>query len=157
MSSAPKQRRVLLRDQPVDIFVAGYLLTKDMVKHLCLLAYGATQADIDHFGALDFAALYYSERDVIESPSLIPVTYYNHSNTIEDGWLLPGRAAFHNPRVSPPKLEYDKATKAYLDQWLPPHLLKRDEFKGIRYVQTPWPRGVVRACHPFIIAFTPGY
>ncbi|KAI0716855.1 hypothetical protein C8Q76DRAFT_795096 [Earliella scabrosa] len=131
--------------QSIDICVAGYLLTEEMVKHLCLLHYGATQADIDHFGALDFAACHWEQLKALESPYLIPMTFHPRSdpNKTVEMWLLPGKAAFHKYGTPRPKLPFDKETLAYLHAWPPPKLLKRPEFRGLRYIQTAWPRGLM--------------
>ena len=132
--------------RPIDISVSGYLLTREMMKHLCLLAYGATQAELDELGPIDYATIYWSERHPIESPCIIPITTLNRSsNLVEEMWILIGKAAYLNRGASPPKLSYDKETREYLNAWFPSKMLKLPEFEGIRFVQTQWPRGLIRA------------
>ena len=142
LSTEPTKER-----QSIDICVAGYLLTEEMVKHLCLLHYGATQADIDHFGALDFAAYHYEQHRAFEAPYLIPMTFHPRStdpNQTLEMWLLPGKVAFYRAGTPRPKLPFDDEALAYLDTWFPSKLLKRPEFGGMRYIQTAWPRGLLR-------------
>ena len=117
-----------------------------MVKHLCLLQYGATQADIDHFGALDFAAYHYEQLKALEALYLIPMTFHDRSDPSQKLklWLLPGKVAFVKRGRALPNLPLDKETKAYLNAWFPSKLLKRPEFRGLHYIQTVWPRDQAR-------------
>ncbi|KAI0716836.1 hypothetical protein C8Q76DRAFT_795080 [Earliella scabrosa] len=126
----------------IKICVSGYVLTKEMVKHLCLLQYGATQADIDHFGALDFAAYHYEQLKPLEAPYLIPMTFHDRLDPSREIklWLLPGKVAFVKRGRALPNLPLDGETKAYLNAWFPSKLLKRPEFRGLHYIQTVWPR-----------------
>ncbi|KAI0716857.1 hypothetical protein C8Q76DRAFT_783731 [Earliella scabrosa] len=126
----------------VNICVSGYVLTEEMVKHLCLLHYGATQAEIDHFGAIDFATYYYEQFKALEAPYLIPMTFHDRLDPSRELklWLLPGKVAFVKPGRALPNLPLDKETKAYLNIWFPSKLLKRPEFRGLHYIQTVWPR-----------------
>ncbi len=130
----------------IDIFVSGYLLDEEMLKHLCLLKYGATEAEVDDLGPVDFASLYYAERNFLDAPWLVPITYRSKTDpkVIESGWLIPGKAAFFRPGAEPPQLPYDAETRAYLDTWFPRDLFKRPEFKGVRFVETNWPRDIPR-------------
>ncbi|KAI0760458.1 hypothetical protein C8Q74DRAFT_1372320 [Fomes fomentarius] len=128
----------------INIFVSGYLLDEEMLKHLCLLKYGATEAEVDDLGPVDFASLYYAERNFLDAPWLVPISYRSKTNpkVIESGWLIPGKAAFFRPGAEPPQLPYDAETRAYLDTWFPRDLFKRPEFKGVRFVETHWPRDI---------------
>ncbi|KAI0716874.1 hypothetical protein C8Q76DRAFT_795114 [Earliella scabrosa] len=129
----------------VDIFISGYILTKEMVRHLCLLQYGASEALLNNCGPLDYATLYFEKHKAMDAPYLIPMTFHHRDdpNKTLDLWLLPGKAAFFSHGVTPPKLPLDEETKAYLDQWFSPELLKMKQFRGVRYIQTLWPRGVL--------------
>ena len=134
----------------IDICVSGYILTEQMVRHLCLLQYGATEAELDGpwgCGAIDYSILYFEKHKATDAPYLIPLTFHDRDdpNITKDLWLLPGKAAFFSPGVTPPNLPLDKETKAYLDHWFPPKLLGMEEFRGLRYIQTIWPRGLLRA------------
>ncbi len=133
----------------IDIVVSGYLLDKEMLNHLCILKYGVTEAQVEDFGPVDFATLYYSQRNFLDAPWLVPIPCRSKidPNVSETRWLTPGKAAFIRPGTSPPKLEYDAETKAYLDTWFPRDLLQRLEFKGIRFIQTYWPRNIQRTSH----------
>ncbi|KAI0760457.1 hypothetical protein C8Q74DRAFT_1372319 [Fomes fomentarius] len=129
---------------PIDIFVSGYLLDEDMLRHLCIISYGATEARVDDLGPVDCATLYYTKRSFLDAPWLVPIPCPSKTdpNVMVTRWLIPGKAAFIRPKSQPPKLEYDAETKAYLDTWFPQSLLKRPEFKGIRFIQTYWPRDI---------------
>ena len=131
----------------IDICVSGYILTEKMVRHLCLLQYGATEAQLDSRGVITYSVLYFEKRKAIDAPYFIPLTFHDRDdpNDTKDLWLLPGKAAFFSPGVTPPNLPLDKETKAYLDHWFPPTLLGMKEFRGLRYIQTIWPRGLLRA------------
>ncbi len=131
---------------PIDIFVSGYLLNEEMIKHLCILAYDATEAKVEDLGPVDCATLYYSQRSFLEAPWLVPIAYRSKTDpdVVESGWLIPGKAAFIRRGQSPPKLQYDAETRAYLDTWFPQDLFKRPEFKGVRFVETHWPRDIPR-------------
>ena len=141
----------------VDIIVSGYILTKEMVRHLCLLQYGATEALLNNCGALTYAALYFEKHKAMDAPYLVPMTFHHRDdpNKTLDLWLLPGRAAFFSHGVTPPKLPLDEETKAYLDQWFSPELLKMKQFRGIRYIQTLWPRGLLRTFTFILIPSSP--
>ena len=130
----------------VNICVSGYVLSEEMVKHLCILHYGATQADIDHFGAIDFATYYYEQLKALEAPYLIPMTFHDRLDPSRELklWLLPGKVAFVKPGRALPNLPLDKETRAYLNIWFPSKLLKRPEFRGLHYIQTVWPRDQAR-------------
>ncbi len=134
---------------PIDIFLSGYLLDREMLKHLCILAYGATEAKVDDLGPVDFATLYYAERSSLDAPWLVPIPCRSKkdSNIVETRWLIPGKAAFMHPKTQPPNLQYDAETKAYLDTWFPRGLFKMPEFKGIHFIQTYWPRDIHRMSH----------
>ncbi|KAI0762319.1 hypothetical protein C8Q74DRAFT_1371389 [Fomes fomentarius] len=137
MTDASRFTKSLISKTTVDIFLSGYLLDAEMIKHLCILKYGATQAELQKRYPLDFALCYYGKRDVLDAPWLVPIM---HSG--KDWWLLPGKAVFFVAGTNPPDLPMDRETKAYLNTWFPPDLLKRPEFEGLRYVQTFWPRDI---------------
>ena len=141
----------------IDICVSGYILTEQMVRHLCLLQYGATEALLNNCGALDYATLYFEKHKAMDAPYLVPMTFHHRDdpNKTLDLWLLPGRAAFFSHGVTPPKLPLDEETKAYLDQWFSPKLLKMKQFRGIRYIQTLWPRGLLRTFTFILIPSSP--
>ncbi|KAI0760452.1 hypothetical protein C8Q74DRAFT_1372314 [Fomes fomentarius] len=105
----------------VDISVSGYLLTKEMLKQLCLLTYNATEAQIDNLGPIDFAILHYSKYHFLDAPWLVPMSYRSKTDpdVVEKGWLLTGNAVYFRPGTTPPKHTYDPETQAYLDTWLP--------------------------------------
>ncbi len=65
-------------------------------------------------------------------------------HVIEQGWLLTGKAVYFRPGTTPLKQTYDLETQAYLDAWFSRSLFKRPEFKGVRFVQTLWPRDTPR-------------
>ncbi len=46
-----------------------------MLKRLCLFKYGATEAEVDDLGPVDFATLYYAERNFLDAPWLFPTSY----------------------------------------------------------------------------------
>ncbi len=125
----------------LDITVSGYLLTREMVKQLCLLKYGFTTDQVNGTSSIDCATLYYAQRHIMESPRLLDVVY----KKTETRWLLVGGAAFFRTGTTPPKLVLDAELKAYLDHWFPPDLHHRDEFKGMYYTQILWPHDVIRA------------
>ncbi|KAI0757444.1 hypothetical protein C8Q80DRAFT_1265370 [Daedaleopsis nitida] len=132
-------------DRTIDIVVGGYLLNIELLTLLCLFKYKMSPKAVKNAGAIDCAYYYWSERNAIDPPSLIPVTYPDESypsKTIE-GWILPGKVAFFRTGTTPPSLPMsDKDTNAYLDTWFPRDLLKNKAFKSVRYVQSLWPRGV---------------
>ncbi|KAI0760449.1 hypothetical protein C8Q74DRAFT_1372311 [Fomes fomentarius] len=123
----------------LDITVCGYLLTREMVRHLCVLKYGFTTDQLNGMSSIDCATLYYARRYIMESPRLLDLV---HKKT-ETRWLLVGGAAFFRTGTTPPRLVLDAEIKAYLDHWFPPDLHHRDEFKGMRYVQILWPDNVI--------------
>ncbi len=135
MTDALKVTKRIISKKPIDIFVSGYLLDEEMLTHLCILKYGATEASLKKYGSVDIATCYYEDRDVLDAPWLVPI---RHKGKL--WWLLPGKAAFFVSGTKPPDLPLDRETREYLNVWLPLELLKRPEFKGARYAQTHWPR-----------------
>ncbi len=140
MTDASTATKRLNSNDTIDIFLSGYLLDGEMIKHLCILKYGATEAELQKRYPVDFAICYLGKREVLDAPWLIPIW---HSG--KEWWLLPGKAVFFVAGTNPPDLPKDPETKAYLNTWFPPDLLKRPEFTGLRFVQTFWPRDIPRA------------
>ncbi len=65
--------------RPVEITVAGYLLTPEMLKHLCILKYGYSEAEVDEVGPVGAAAIHYSRHGIFDALCLLPVSYRRQS------------------------------------------------------------------------------
>ncbi len=89
---------------PIDIYVSGYLLDEKMLRHLCIITYGATEAQVDDLGPVDCATSYYNKRSFLDAPWLVPIPCRSKKdpNVTERRWLIPGKAAFIRPKSQPP-------------------------------------------------------
>ncbi len=85
-----------------------------MLEHM----YGYSEAEVEHVGPVDAAAMYYNRRRIIDAPCLLPVSYHSRSSPDRrvGGWLLTGKAAFFHPTAKPPELPLDDKVRKYLNR-----------------------------------------
>ncbi|KAI0074338.1 hypothetical protein K474DRAFT_1665526 [Panus rudis PR-1116 ss-1] len=126
----------------LDIAIGGYLLNLEQIAQLCIHGYGIPEHGVRHAGPLDCADYHWHHREAVDPPLLIPVHYTDlDTGKSSQGWILLCRVIFFVRGTPRPKLPCtDPATRAYIDAWFPPKVRELNAFKGIRYIQTHWPR-----------------
>ncbi len=76
---------------PVEVYVAGLLLTDEHVRHLCLTKYGYTEEDLEKLRPTDLATLYYSKQQILDGADLIDVDTLRRMELFSaHTYLLPG-------------------------------------------------------------------